>query len=764
MNTVRVCLADGSGEKWPEQVSATLEDQGSYDVVVTTTLSETLSTLDDDVQCLVVGTTLDGDDGIELLDALAGGVGDTVRVFVADDDEVARDALARDVTEVLTTSTVLDDPDVLVRRLARHVPPGGPATRDPVGAVATALVDASTEATVLTATCETLVRCGACEGAWAIVADGDTSATAGSVTALPADATDRLASAMQQGDDDDSAEVAVSLTSDGELRGVLGLVGSRAIPAKLDALGRVVGHALGQARSMGALQTTERRLQSVLDVLPDVVTIKDRNGRHCYLNEAVDTADGPGSMDVLGKTLPDVIDEATAAEVWATDQRAMETGEPVTSEVSLEVDGTTILFEVVHAPLFDESGAVEGVIDIATDVTDHRLYVERLSALYRGNERLLLAESPTAVAELAVELFADVLDYSLTCVYEFDPQTDELVPQAWSDDLAAVAGEPAPIPRDDGAAWQAFIGDEVRTEVRAVTSSGDRVPWGDFVLPLGRHGVVVVGTTDPTLPPGDEALGKVLATTVETMLDRLDRVQALRDREAELARQNERLEEFASVISHDLRNPLSVAKMYLTLAEEDEELRYITEVGAALDRMNDLVTDVLELARQGRVLGETESLDLAATATMSWSVVDTGDATLSLADDLGTIDADAVRLQQLFENLFRNSVEHGSTSSRAQPGDSVEHGTSEDSADSNQEPLTVRVGRLDDPAVGFFVEDDGVGIPPEDRDRVFERGVTGSSDGTGFGLAIVALIAEAHGWDLDLVSSKEGGARFEIRI
>ncbi|WP_435318928.1 ATP-binding protein [Haloarchaeobius sp. TZWSO28] len=745
MNTVRVCLADGSGEKWPEQVSATLEDQGSYDVVVTTTLSETLSTLDDDVQCLVVGTTLDGDGGIELLDALTGGVGDTVRVFVADDDEVARDALARDVTEVLATATIVDDPGVLVRRLTRHFPPTGPSAMDPVGAVATALVEATTDVEALRVTCDALVHSGACDGAWAIEADGAASATAGTVTALPADASERLAAAIaREPGEDSTAEVVVALTSDDELQGVLVLVGPRVSPDRLDSLGTIIGHALGQARSIATLRTSERHLRSVVDAMPDVVTIKDRDGRHRFLNGVADAADGPGSAEILGRTLEDVIDPETAAVAWANDQQAMETGETLTSEIRVEVDGTHFLYEVTHAPLFDESGEVEGVINIATDVTDARRYVERLSALYHGTERLLFAETPTALAELAVELFADVLDYSLTCVYGFDPQSDELVPRAWSDDLVTVAGEPGPIPRDDGAAWQAFVGDEVLTEVREMMSSGDRVPWGDFVLPLGRHGVVVVGTTDPTLEPSDEALGKVLAATVETMWNRLDRLQALRDRETELARQNERLDEFASVVSHDLRNPLSVAMMYLSLAAEDEDCRYIPRARAALDRMDDLVTDVLELARQGRVLGETEPLDLGATATVSWGVVDTGDAALCLDDDLETVDADAVRLQQLFENLFRNAVEHGRD-------------------EEDQEPLTVRVGRLDDPDVGFFVEDNGVGIPPDDRERVFERGVTGAPHGTGFGLAIVALVAEAHGWELDLVSSKEGGARFEIR-
>jgi signal transduction histidine kinase len=74
--------------------------------------------------------------------------------------------------------------------------------------------------------------------------------------------------------------------------------------------------------------------------------------------------------------------------------------------------------------------------------------------------------------------------------------------------------------------------------------------------------------------------------------------------------------------------------------------------------------------------------------------------------------------------------------------------------------VTVTVGGLPD---GFFVADDGPGIPPEDRERVFETGYSTSAEGTGFGLRIVREVAQAHGWDVSVTESDGGGARFEIR-
>jgi signal transduction histidine kinase len=97
--------------------------------------------------------------------------------------------------------------------------------------------------------------------------------------------------------------------------------------------------------------------------------------------------------------------------------------------------------------------------------------------------------------------------------------------------------------------------------------------------------------------------------------------------------------------------------------------------------------------------------------------------------------ADPDRLVQVFENLLRNSAEHG--------GDSV----------------AVRVGPLSD---GFYVEDDGPGIPESDRDRVFDHGYTTRDDGTGYGLSVVRSVVGAHGWDVSVVDADQGGARFEI--
>lgn len=212
-------------------------------------------------------------------------------------------------------------------------------------------------------------------------------------------------------------------------------------------------------------------------------------------------------------------------------------------------------------------------------------------------------------------------------------------------------------------------------------------------------------------------------------------VTARRHREETLRRQKERLDEFASVVSHDLRNPLNVISGRIELAKETGDLENLEPAIQATERMNQLVDELLTLARQGQSLGEISGVSLEDAAEEGWSMVDTHQGTLEIDDAEVRIEADRSRLSELFGNLFRNAVDH------------------------SEGAVTVRVGTTGD---GFYVEDDGPGIPESERAQVFDRGYSTDSRGTGLGLAIVREIATAHDWEIDVTTGSGGGARFEI--
>jgi signal transduction histidine kinase len=187
-------------------------------------------------------------------------------------------------------------------------------------------------------------------------------------------------------------------------------------------------------------------------------------------------------------------------------------------------------------------------------------------------------------------------------------------------------------------------------------------------------------------------------------------------------------------VAHDLGNPLSVALARLDLATDGSESEELDRVERSIEQMATLIDDLFDLATAGEDIGTLERLDLAAIVEGCWRRVQTGDAELINETEL-TVQADKTRLQQLLTNLIQNAVEHG--------GDAV----------------TVRVGDLTD---GFYVEDDGHGVPEPQREKVLEPGHSLGSGGTGFGLSIVREVARAHDWDLTLTESSAGGARFEF--
>ena len=266
---------------------------------------------------------------------------------------------------------------------------------------------------------------------------------------------------------------------------------------------------------------------------------------------------------------------------------------------------------------------------------------------------------------------------------------------------------------------------DVRCAAAGFPASGDReVDTED--------GVVLDVTLQPIAPAEDE-VAFLLLTGVD-VTDRERRVAAL-------GRRVERLEEFVRVVSHDLRTPLSVASANLEFAAERADLPELDRADRALDRIDALLEDVQSVASRGYTVEERTRVGLGTVARAAWAHVDTGDATLAVESTTHLL-ADETRLTQVFENLLENAVEHGSTPS-ASPSSA----------------LAVRVGATED---GFYVADDGSGLPENAFGSVFEAGVTTTSDGTGFGLPIVESIVLAHGWTIEAGESADGGARFDV--
>jgi PAS domain S-box-containing protein len=455
---------------------------------------------------------------------------------------------------------------------------------------------------------------------------------------------------------------------------------------------------------------------------------------YTYVNEAhaaIYGYDDPETL--LGLSWRDLYDPPERERIESAALSALEeTGSWRGEMVGRRADGTTFPQDLSLTVLDDGS-----IVCVVRDITPQKRRERVLTDLHDWTRKMMDATEPAAVASLAVETAERVLDLSMCALWLYDDETGTLRPTAATDDSDAMVGELPTYESGNSLSWEAFAAGEARTyeDVSGADGHNSATPVrSEMILPLGEYGVMNVGsTTADEFDETDEALARLLATNVETALERAERERERAANRRLLERQNERLEEFAGVVSHDLRNPLTVARGRLELLAEKIDSQHVQPIADALERMDGLIEECLIFARQGQLVTHPTRVDIEEVAERAWRTVDTGDTDLTV-EDLDGVAADDERLRTLFENLFRNAIEHG-------------------------DATTVRVGPLDD-APGMYIADDGPGIAESEREAVFNRGYSTSETGTGLGLAIVDTLTEAHGWEMRIADA--AGARFEI--
>jgi len=419
-----------------------------------------------------------------------------------------------------------------------------------------------------------------------------------------------------------------------------------------------------------------------------------------------------------------------------------------------EVDEVTVQYRM-QATEHDETRWFKGraaltddgvLIGISTHITDQKRREWKIKSLQQRIAGLIRADSPEEVARVAVDTASEAFDLPMSGVHFYDGDST-LEPTAVSEavteefDCEPVYRKASDDPVDSFV-WEAFESGDAKI-VEDTSEHGQLVetPVGSSIVhPLDEYGVIITSALEPNaFDETDIALGEVLTASTIAALDRADQEQRLRQQAAELERKNERLEEFTSIVSHDLRNPLNVALGRVEYLQNREGGEHLETAERALERMAAIIDETLALARQGERVDSREPVALGEMVEQCWQNVETADATLQNGFDDGTgptVQADKERLAHVFENLFANAIEHGGPD------------------------VTIQIGCLNGDRI--YVEDDGPGIPEDERENVFDIGYTTSEDGTGFGLPLVEDIVEAHDWSVTITDSRMGGTRFEI--
>ncbi len=397
------------------------------------------------------------------------------------------------------------------------------------------------------------------------------------------------------------------------------------------------------------------------------------------------------------------------------------------------------LAETLVAPLATMIERVQREAELRESHTAQERQRRQIESLHTVATRMKGATSRTEVYDMTIEAVEEILEFDICLIDEVEG--DVLVPQAVGSNMSLDDYyQETPIDQPDNLGsltyreGETFVVDDLHEAgyvpaqskfTSAISIALD--DWGMFQI---------VSEEEAAFDRTEQRLAELLAEHAVAAIDRIDREQELERRATELEQQNARLDEFASIVSHDLRNPLNVATLRTEHARRTEELDSLEAVEDALGRMETIIDDVLTLAREGSSIEDPEPVSLQVIANRCWEQVPADEASVTVTDDV-VIAAEESRLGHLFENLFRNCVEHAG------------------------EGVAIEVGSLPGEE-GFYIEDDGPGIDEDIRDRVFERGFTGTETSTGLGLAIVEEVVDAHGWSIRITEGEMGGARFEV--
>ncbi len=349
-------------------------------------------------------------------------------------------------------------------------------------------------------------------------------------------------------------------------------------------------------------------------------------------------------------------------------------------------------------------------------------------------QRLLDASTTDELYDASLEVAMRVLDAETCQLVQVDD--DELTVL---DSTSQTSGSHEPIPVATDIIGQldligrSHVFDDI-SDVRSVaapqsaTSDDHTIPRSLLVVPIDAIGLLVASSESPgAFDDIDQEWAEQLASFLEGIIEARSEVTG---DESEV----DRLDRITTILSHDFAGPLTVARGSLELAEETGEAEYFERAHKAIDQIEQLVEGIERLAEADDSYPNPQMVELRSVAEEVWPAIEHEDAALDIVDSRAIL-ADKHALAQLLRNLFSNAVEHGGPDT------------------------TVRIGVTDS---GFFVEDDGPGVPAEDREVIFSWGYSTGDESKGIGLSIVEQIAEAHDWEISVTEGSLGGARFEI--
>ncbi len=466
------------------------------------------------------------------------------------------------------------------------------------------------------------------------------------------------------------------------------------------------------------------QLSTLINAIPDMVCLKDGEGRWQVINEYGRRLLGLEGVEYVGRTNAELVRHSAAlAPHGAGDWRAWEHRAPARcEEVLTGPDGTSYIFDVVRVPLFGADGGRKGLVVVGRDTTERRRIEAALARLSRQNELILEAAGDGIVG---VDADGDTVFANPAAARLTGWDLHELLGTHHHHMIHHTRADGSPHPVEECPVSQTLRDGKPRQ--------------GDEELFWRKDGssFVVEFSTAPIVEQGN-VRGAVIV--FRDTSDRKRSKEAIASLLADLQRSNADLEQFAYAVSHDLQEPLRMVASYLQMLKRrydgkldrdaDEFIEFAVD-GAK--RMSLLISALLEYARVGTRGKPPEPVDLAvpldqARHNLAVAVEESG-AVITVAAPLPRVMGDESQLGSLFQNLIGNAIKYRRPEIAPAIGVSARPG-----------------------APGWWVIevlDNGIGIAADDRDRafgVFQRlGGRPDSSGSGMGLAICKRIVERLG-------------------
>ncbi|QGA80855.1 hybrid sensor histidine kinase/response regulator [Candidatus Nanohalobium constans] len=473
-------------------------------------------------------------------------------------------------------------------------------------------------------------------------------------------------------------------------------------------------------------------LKKVVDLLPAGVVVRDGEDRVVMANKRA-AGDDTELGDVIGSRIEDSpLTGEQIKRIKETDEAAIENWDAVTVEQNFDIPGEGERYlETTKIPFNLDEGENPHLVSVLADISSRKKKERALEKVIETNRKMSEMDTKEEVKQVAVEAMCDIFDLPMCAAFEIRGR--EFVPEVSNFELEEVFEGTPSLSIDSSIAGEVYSDKESRIieEVNELDPQNpDTRIASEVIVPVGGHGVLIAGSEEQKeFDQVDMYIADWFGDSVKSSLDRVEREKEILERDEKLERQEQQMDQFVRMLSHDLRNPLNIAQGYLEMLENSDEK---DQVGSALNRMDEIIETVLEMAKHTKKL-EKQQVDLRKLSNESWSYDYMDNAELEVVDEV-TVEANKEQLKHLLENIFSNSIKHSDQS------------------------VTVRVGST---SKGFYVEDDGPGIPESERNKVFEFGYT-TQDSTGIGLTIVEKIANFQGWKVKVSESTKGGARFEF--